>query len=259
MAKGAPPPPDTPQASFARLGPVGFVLIGAALVLYGLHVFKVIDERIGDDLLIIGGAGAAFLIIANIGPLIQSFKLSKDGWELNLNGALNADIQRLTAKIGELEIKVDECCGEKVAAATSSRTKRVAAVIAAPEVEPPYKSRPVVDPQDKNAGRFGGSDQASGFRLTVSFEGGGDWATINLAVVADATVGELLAGESVEFHLHETFPTPIMRRPLRNGTATLSVTVWGGFTVGVWIPSRAVELELNLATARGAPRIIREN
>ncbi len=256
MAKGTPPAAGESRPDFSKFGTFGFVLIAAALLLYGLNVFDVVDEPIGNDLLIIGGAGALFLLLANIGPLIESLKWGKDGLELNFNSAINADVQRLTAKVGELEIKVDECCGQQSAAPTS---RRLTAGAPAPKLEAPHKSRPVLDPDDKNSGRFGGTDHAGGFRLSASFEGGGDWATVNLAVTADGAVADLRPGEAVEFHLHETFPTPIMRRPLRDGAAHLSFTCWGGFTVGVWIPSRGIELELNLAHAPGAPKVIREH
>ncbi len=209
MAKGTPPAAGESRPDFSKFGTVGFVLIAAALLLYGLNVFDVVDEPIGNDLLIIGGAGALFLLLANIGPLIESLKWGKDGLELNFNSAINADVQRLTAKVGELEIKVDECCGQQSAAPTS---RRLTAGAPAPKLEAPHKSRPVLDPDDKNSGRFGGTDHAGGFRLSASFEGGGDWATVNLAVTADGAVADLRPGEAVEFHLHETFPTPIMRR-----------------------------------------------
>jgi hypothetical protein len=257
MAKGTPPTAGEHRPDFSKFGTVGFVLITAALLLYGLNIFDVVDEPVGNDLLIIGGAGALFLLLANIGPLIESLKWSKDGFELNLNSAINADIQRLTAKIGELEIKVDECTGRQVATPTAKAMQAEAA--AAPKLEPPHRARTIIDREDKNNGRFGGADQAGGFRLSASFEGGGDWATVNLAVTADATVSDLQPGEAVEFHLHETFPTPVMRRPLRDGAAHLSFTCWGGFTVGVWIPSRGIELELNLAHVPGAPKVIREH
>jgi hypothetical protein len=257
MAKGTPPAAGETRPDFSRFGTVGRVMIAAALLLHGLNVFDVVDEPVGNDLLIIGGAGALFLLLANIGPLIESLKWSKDGFELNLNSAINADIQRLTAKVGELEIKVDECSGRQTAAPSAKRAMAKAA--AAQKLEAPHKTRSILDPEDKNNGRFGGADHAGGFRLSASFDGGGDWATVNLTVTADATVSDLQPGEAVEFHLHETFPTPVMRRPLRDGAAHLSFTCWGGFTVGVWIPSRGIELELNLAHVPGAPKVIREH
>jgi hypothetical protein len=38
----------------------------------------------------------------------------------------------------------------------------------------------------------------------------------------------------------------------------LRLRAFGGFTVGVWIPSQQVQLELDLAELSDAPRVIKE-
>jgi hypothetical protein len=52
----------------------------------------------------------------------------------------------------------------------------------------------------------------------------------------------------------------ILLHDLAAGSGSLgsAFNAWGGFTVGVWIPSETVELELDLAREPDAPRIIRE-
>ena len=41
-------------------------------------------------------------------------------------------------------------------------------------------------------------------------------------------------------------------------TARFSILAYGGFTVGAWIPSRQLQLELDLSEPPGAPQVIRE-
>ncbi|TIV24584.1 MAG: hypothetical protein E5W02_02740 [Mesorhizobium sp.] len=65
-------------------------------------------------------------------------------------------------------------------------------------------------------------------------------------------------GEEVQFHLHDSFMPALRSRKFKAGEARLTVTVWGGFTLGVWIPAHDVELELDLTELDDAPRIVRE-
>lgn len=246
-----------------RFAAVGLVLIGVAVALHALKFTKLESVAVSSDLLMIGGAGATLLVLANLGPLISSLKWTKDGWELNINGAMNEELQALTAKVGDLEIRVDKCCAEAgptavLETAPVKASNRKTTKTAEPEAPPrPGASLEIIDKDDENRGRFGGKAKAGGFRLDAAFKDGGEWVTVTLTVSADPTVTDLKPGEYAEFHLHSTFPTEVMRRPIRDGEASLVITCWGGFTVGVWIPSRKVELELNLAAIKTAPRIIR--
>jgi hypothetical protein len=46
--------------------------------------------------------------------------------------------------------------------------------------------------------------------------------------------------------------------PFKSGVAELTLIAYCGFTVGAWIASRQIALELGLVGARGAPRGIRD-
>lgn len=119
----------------------------------------------------------------------------------------------------------------------------------------PGLSRGVQFKNDLQKGRFGGKSSRAGFVATAEFEKtiSKNWIRVVLRVE-----GPAFEGEEVQFHLHDSFKPALETRKFKRGTAKLSVTVWGGFTLGVWIPSHAIELELDLSELRDAPRIVRE-
>lgn len=114
--------------------------------------------------------------------------------------------------------------------------------------------RKVIHSDDPQRGRFGGERRSEGFQISARFQptSNRDWTRIIIRVN-----GKAPDGTAVEFHLHDSFKPQLERETFRRGVAELTVTVWGGFTVGVWIPSLEVELELDLAKLRDAPHNIR--
>lgn len=131
---------------------------------------------------------------------------------------------------------------------------------ASPSALPPASAlaRPVLDPTDPNKGRFGGLAQRGEFELTASFrESAAAWVEITLTVRAFAHLAPSFG--PVEFYLHDTFnPSRIVTR-MRGHEASVTVSAWGGFTVGAWIPGAGIELECDLAQLPDAPRVIVEN
>jgi hypothetical protein len=124
-------------------------------------------------------------------------------------------------------------------------------------LDPPALRRMIRVSDDPNKGRFGGRRSRGGFELRAEFRppSNKNWVRITLTVVAKR---ELPKDAIAEFFLHDSFRPSRAKAAFRKGEATQAVTSWGGFTVGAWIPSAKVELELDLARERGAPRIIRE-
>lgn len=122
----------------------------------------------------------------------------------------------------------------------------------------PAFGRPPGPDVDPNKGRFGGKTSCNGFNLSATFEPttSKDWVTINLAVEAErqAKIG---VGDYAWFVLHPTFSPSALRVSFRANRARLRIQAYGGFTVGVWLPKSNTELECNLATIAGAPRVIR--
>lgn len=114
-------------------------------------------------------------------------------------------------------------------------------------------------PDDSNKGRFGGEAVLGGFRLKAEFaeSASPDWVTVLLAVESEGSASPGI-GDSVWFCLHSTFDPQWVKVLFRGRRASLAVRVWGGFTVGAWLPAQSVELELDLAELESAPKIIRE-
>lgn len=123
---------------------------------------------------------------------------------------------------------------------------------------PPGLARPITISDDPYKGRFGRQAARDGFTLGARFIGG---ETANpVRIILSVTGIEEFASfdEVAEFFLHPTFRPNCLRVVFQGRAATVEVTSRGGFTVGVWLPDRSVELELDLAEAPNAPRIVRE-
>jgi hypothetical protein len=103
-----------------------------------------------------------------------------------------------------------------------------------------------------------GQSKAGGFELTASFAAAAnqEWGDINLVVAAEP--GPAQTATEAEFFLHDTCRRPRVTVPFSQERAQLQLHVFGGFTVGVWIASHQVQLELDLAELPDAPQIVKE-
>ncbi len=128
---------------------------------------------------------------------------------------------------------------------------------ALPEQEKP-KLGPVRFEDDPQRGRFGGKSEVNGLMLSASFQELGSKNLVRVFIRVAPKDDRPLTKE-VHFYLHDTFkPDEVVVSPFE-GVASLDLLVYGGFTVGAWIPERdGTLLELDLAKVKGAPRIIRE-
>jgi hypothetical protein len=85
--------------------------------------------------------------------------------------------------------------------------------------------------------------------------------------VAEAREEPLLPGDidpgplegEVEFHLHQTFPNPVLRRPVRDGVAMCQLMAYGAFTAGAVADRGRTQLELDLALDPAYPEEFRNN
>jgi hypothetical protein len=125
--------------------------------------------------------------------------------------------------------------------------------------EAPALHRPIQFPEDPNKGRFGGAAKYDGHTLNATFSDPErtDWIEIQLVVNVDSS-WEPSYSDSAVFFLHPTFNPSRLKATFRGHQASLTVRASGGFTVGVWLPERRIELECDLAEMPDAPRIIRE-
>ncbi len=124
--------------------------------------------------------------------------------------------------------------------------------------DPPALAHRSVRRDDPQYKRVGGKRSAGGYVLSATFEhGGDDWTRILLEVRDETSQRD--TGKTVEFFLHHTFEPNRIQATFRGGKATLSISAWGGFTVGAWILPDGVELELDLASVEGAPDRIQQD
>jgi hypothetical protein len=86
------------------------------------------------------------------------------------------------------------------------------------------------DKMDPQRGRFGSLPERNGRRLTALVKRDGKRYSVALTLTS-VDSAPCLEG-SVTFHLHPTFKNVIRRVPVKNGRATLTLDVWGWFTVG---------------------------
>ncbi|WP_374346552.1 pYEATS domain-containing protein [Phenylobacterium sp.] len=123
---------------------------------------------------------------------------------------------------------------------------------------PPALSLPIVQFDDPHKNRFGGRARVDGFELKASFDASDDpdWVQIKLVVEADQ-VKTITSTDRVRFYLHDTFDPDVYERRFRDHCARLTIHAFGGFTVGAWLPSRGIQLELDLAKLTDAPDAIR--
>lgn len=104
------------------------------------------------------------------------------------------------------------------------------------------------DADDPLKGRFGGSPEVNGRRLSVIRKNGSKEAGyLNLQFVVEALPGHEPLRDRVTFYLHPTFAEDRVDRTIRAGRATLSRWAYGAFTLGAVTDAGATRLELDLA------------
>ena len=120
----------------------------------------------------------------------------------------------------------------------------------------PAMRRSSIDQYDPHLLRFGGKASRDGFELRASFGKmtRSDWVNVRLELRAPSSMD----GQIAWLYLHETIKPDERLVTFKGGKVIQNLVLWGGFTIGVWVPSQGVELELNLAKVRGAPAGIRK-
>jgi MinD-like ATPase involved in chromosome partitioning or flagellar assembly len=115
-----------------------------------------------------------------------------------------------------------------------------------------------IDPEDPQKGRWGGQSERSGRELIATVrELADEWFEVTLDCHQTPKGGPLLG--DVQFHLHPTFGKPVQVVEAHDGHATLTITCWGAFTVGVVADGGRTMLELDLAADESFPQAFREH
>ena len=227
-----------------------YVLLLLALVFLVWSAVAKIDVSAPAVTLVIVGFSA--LLIAELLPRIQTLKLSTTGVDIGLQGlseSITGQILELSNRVAKLELERPSASSVQQLQATKSGWKPA----------PKELTKPGEFEDDTRKGKFGGKRESKGLRLDAEFpRSTREWAEIKLIVRDVRDDQNEPAVTAVEFFLDDTFDVPRVKVPMIDGEAQLSITSWGGFTVGVWAPERDATLELDLSKLRNAPRVVRE-
>lgn len=185
-------------------------------------------------------------------------------------------MRALVAECGGEDVVMPDFALAPAAAPQASAPTMLTAPSPAPVMPPPVAAAPAAPiaalgvedadrrnarmPDDPRKGMFGGRANANGRELSASVsrvDGRDDWFQVELTVaVSDA--GAPLAGP-VRFYLHPTFPLPVIEVAPVGARASLVLTSYGAFTVGVIADGATTELELDLAALEGIPARFRDS
>jgi hypothetical protein len=241
---------------------LGVVLVTSAFLFlfktYGLNGDAVTVDAGVTTLLIVG---LATLVLVHVLPGLQSLKFGTDGIDVqfrDLGLKVTNDQSVLEGRIAALEARLDAL---QPPAPKAARRAAVADKPASGPTQPPREMlKAGVYYDDPRKGRFGRKATRDGFTLSASFQGPRDksWTDVVLSVETDPGV-DAADVDVVEFYLHNTFHPDDRKVRFADGEANLALTIWGGFTVGAWIPARGICLELDLAKLDNAPPIVREH
>lgn len=232
--------------SAARLRYLGILVIGicATLLLVPpiLHREVKYDDAVAGTLAI----GIGLLLLAEVGPVIKSLKAG--GVEVEFLDTVTGKFNAIETRLAALEI----------GARHPERSRIETEKFIDERPKPPGIDTPSRYRDDPQKGRFGGASSREGFRLSAAFRNvTKNFVEIILTVDADRETG-MESADCVDFYLHNSFDPDVVPAVFKHGQAEISLIAYGGFTVGAWIACRGIALELDLATMRGAPRIIRD-
>lgn len=233
------------------------LVAGSFAFLYSAFEGGKVDQGVVAILLV----GMATLVVVEVLPILKTFKVGKDGFEFSLRDLgekVTVDADDLKQRVEELERLMKGPKAEPGAKPAPARGAARATAKPSAEV-PEHLLRRGKYRDDPRKGLFGGESKVGDFELTASFGGDRDkaWAEVTLTVTARGkAVGK---AQGVHFILHDTFSRWQIYEPFGpDWKAEISRTVWGGFTVGAWIPGPDICLELDLSELPYAPRVVKE-
>ncbi len=117
----------------------------------------------------------------------------------------------------------------------------------------------IVDSDDPQKGRFGGSSERNGRKVSANV-----WQSTNssrffeVLIRVESTDTSTPLNGPVYFYLHNTFRRPIRIVQANNGFAELNLLSYGAFTVGVIVKDDGTLLELDLSQDINFPKSFRD-
>lgn len=228
----------------ARLRLIGLLVVLVSMLLLWLPMMGNDKLNYSDAIASTIAIGIGLLLLAEIGPAIKTLKAG--GIEVEFLDSVGDKFNSLESRLATLEL------------AAKHPERSAAEIMKLHEARPEALSRPVTVQKDPQKGRWGGHAERDGFKLSATFRNvAKNFVEVILRVDAPPQAG-LQQADCVEFYLHDTFDPEVVPAIFKDGAAELSLIVYGGFTVGVWIGCTRTELELDLSKIKGAPRIIRD-
>jgi hypothetical protein len=220
-----------------RLFQLGLVLVAVAAV--GLALLRPwARAELGDDQTVKLFLVAIAALVAN-----QVTRLRFAGLEIEKEVEnLRRDVQAVETSVGGLEKSAGPGSKDATPPPTVPDPRATAAL-----AEDIWST-------DPNRGRFGGSPEANGRRLSATIEpiAGKRSAACRVKVRVESTDAAKPLRGRVVFHLHPTFGRwQTYDVGVRGGVAEDSFTSYGAFTVGAEADEGATRLELDLLTVAG--------
>lgn len=191
------------------------------------------------------------ILISRAGPLM---KLKIFGNELEFESVKN-----VVEKSNSQDIEIQKLKND--VAGLIALVKPTLASDEVGEVEA-WREMPTLGPatvkEDENKGRFGNSDVVAPFAISAEFRNKHFSDRVIPIVISVKRIDGAPMSYSVRFFLHKTFGkmADVVVAP-KDGQVSLTTLAVGGFTVGAWVVSTDVLLELDLSTLPSAPEVIR--
>jgi hypothetical protein len=239
-----------------KFAPALLILAGIGLTVFALATFS---GTTTDDFAKLADILVKFIAIVVVGLLLPRLVTLKFG------GAEVTLRQDTKASLGEASLafqrELSDMRGQM--AALEQRMGPPSILESAAQKTAPTFPEPTLPksayPNDTQRGRFGGLASRAGFTLSARFPMKDSNSEIVRVILQVKRDDGLPMDQPVQFYLDETFPRNVISvAPTPQGEVKVDFLVWGGFTVGAWLQhTKDVLLELNLATVRDAPPVIR--
>ena len=224
-----------------RLRIIGFAVVLVSFLLLTLPMMGELryDDAVAGTLAI----GIGLILLAEVGPFIKAFKAG--GVELDFGESVSDQFNELLARVTTLEM-----AARHPERSPAEVEKRAAA-------RPAALDREITQVDDPHKGRFGGRAEHPPYRLSAVYRHQcRNFVEVALTVSAQDAAG-VEGADCVRFYLDDTYHPNIVPAMFTNGVARYTLLANHGFTVGVWVGCSSVELELDLAKDRNAPRLLR--
>jgi len=238
-----------------------FYLIAlVALIMLGAEVAGYLGGN-GTKMAILFGV----TILALLAPNIETLTIGKDG----IVAALRREIANNTTRVKDARdatVEVDELLNQKIGQIFEElrelRTRFETALTPVENVDHAlqadlalreaarFKLPAIKDPDDPQKGRFGGSEEKNGRRLSAVVARSSvksEWCNVVLTVSTLPGAPELTG--KVKFYLHDSYDPNRYTIQAVRGEAKLVFRAWGAFTAGAISDDGKTPLELDLATS----------